>query len=254
MPRRRSPAKTRSRRSARRSLRRSVRRSPRRSPKRSPTRRSPKRRTGRRFRAAVVDSVRFNYLGGELTGTVIVRLKDTLTIQFTNFPRDLREEDELIINGQQWTVATVHSDSNQIVFTRKSGDVESLADMLATASVAPHTTPPERRVVSEGHVPPLPGPPGLGEGVMDDIGLEIEDDAGSSRMLQSSIDNTLGNQPDEHVSPQRPTRFFEQLGYAPRRPQRPGDLANLRRDDGETPPQNRDRSPCPSPSSSGTRT
>lgn len=247
MPRRRSPSRTRSRRSPRRSPRRSLRRSPR--------RRSPRRRTGRKFRATVTvgeindGSVKITYPNGtQLTGKVIDHVEDTLTIQFGDFPRDLKEHDKLVISGQQWTVSTVHQDHKQIVFTRRSGNVDTLSEMLTAVSLAPPSIRHEALVDAAATIPhPFLPPQGINVleppppevEATDDLELTIETPPGSSRMFPSSTGNILGNQPDDNEPSQMPSRIVN----APRRSQRPGDLANLRHDETRTPQGRRDRSP-----------
>ena len=104
MPRRRSPAKTRSRRSVRRSLRRSARRSPRRSPKRSAKRRSPKRRTGRTFRGSSIILQNTTSGRGEVHGDVS---SGNITFVLDDADASTFEFDKPVhINGEKWQIVS----------------------------------------------------------------------------------------------------------------------------------------------------
>ena len=139
MPRRRSPARTRSRRSARRS--------PRRSPKRSPTRRSPKRRTGRTFRSATGPVVNVTFTDNPLIrGTVIDSiLNRTMTIVFDEgtYPKKHATVGTIVtINEKKWKVSTVLEHSNTIVFTPVTENIDDLATLLQTTIRVSESTPP----------------------------------------------------------------------------------------------------------------
>ena len=156
MPRRRSPVRTRSRRSARRSpkSRRSARRSPHRSPKRSPKRRSPKRRTGRTFRA-VVESVTMKGKTSHANGSGTVSSENRKTIVVTNvsYTNDTRFLQSELVNIENkigdWKVTEIREDGNEIT-VEYHVDVEEMerqtSGMLLSTETNEH---PELNVNSE---------------------------------------------------------------------------------------------------------
>lgn len=142
MPRRRSPVRTRSRRSARRSpkSRRSARRSPHRSPKRSPKRRSPKRRTVRTFRA-VGDSVTMTgrVSGAVGTGTVASEDRKTIVVKNVSYVDENQfSEDELVTfdppKQGDWKVTEI-SDDTKTITLNVHVDVEMLERQTSSMSM-----------------------------------------------------------------------------------------------------------------------
>ena len=150
MPRRRSPVRTRSRRSVRRLPRRSSRRSPRRSPKRSPTRRSPKRRTGRTFRAAVGTSVTMkgNVSGATGSGTVERKDNRTIVVKDVSYNDDKRFlVDELVtVESNDWKVKQIDEDR---ITLKRHVDVEMLGQQTSDMRLSSRLMREDARLVGD---------------------------------------------------------------------------------------------------------
>lgn len=190
------------------SSRRSPRRLLRRSPRRSPSRRSPKRRTGRRFRAAAHESVKLTLpcvSKPTTTGSVIYRVPgQTMTIEFTDFPTCLSDDDIVRISGRgNWKVESVHPNTNAIVF--RPVDVADVIPEFQTASVSgpPPAVPLQTASGSEPlPVVPLQRDSELFSSRNDDVEFDELDPSivpGENREVLASHTSTTGSTRQSHT-------------------------------------------------------